>query len=110
MKCVCGTTLKPIKTEMDLYDGSISVKNVDAYYCPHCKEEIFTAEQGENIREKLQKINPIQAFSTRKKIIKVGNTLAIPVSKEMAEFMHLKKGQEAEISVKDKNRLILSLG
>ena len=37
MKCVCGTTLKPIKTEMDLYDGSISVKNVDAYYCPHCK-------------------------------------------------------------------------
>ena len=109
MKCACGAKLKEIKTEMDFFDGSVIVKDVDAHYCPNCKEEIFTSEQGDKIQEKLGQVVPIEPFRLRKKIIQVGNSLAVPISKEVAEFMQLHKGQEAELMVKNRHRLILNV-
>ncbi|MBS3060809.1 MAG: hypothetical protein J4432_04870 [DPANN group archaeon] len=101
--------MKKIKTELDLYDGTVIVKDIDAYYCINCKEEVFTSVQGEIVQKKLGQVVPVEAFKLRKKLIKVGNSLAMPISKEVAEFMQLHKGQEAELMVKSRHRLILNV-
>lgn len=107
MKCACGSTLKEIKTELELLDGDVMLKNVDAYYCPKCKEEVLTSGQIEAARQKIT--IPIEAFHVHKKIIKVGNTYAIPISKEIIEFVQAKKGTPVELIVKDRKRLIAEL-
>ena len=109
MKCVCGTEAKKIKTELELFDGTLLVRDVDAYYCPSCKEELFTSEQGGKIQEKLKGIVPIESFRVRKRVAKVGNSYMIPISKDVAEFMHLKKDTEVRLVVKDRRRLIIDV-
>jgi len=51
MKCVCGAKVEKIKTELELFDGSAVLKEVDAYYCPDCEEEVLTTEQLSLARE-----------------------------------------------------------
>lgn len=109
-RCVCGAKVEKIKTDMELFDGDIVLKDVDAYYCPKCKEEILTTDQLSSAREKLTGVLPnFEAFSLRKKITQLGNSLSIPISKELADFMHLRKGEEVRIVVKNRNRLIVDV-
>ena len=57
MRCVCGAETKKIKTELELFDGSLLVRDVEAYYCISCKEELFTSEQGGKVQKKLNDIS-----------------------------------------------------
>jgi len=107
-RCVCGAKWKKIKTKMELYGGEITVNDIDGYYCPKCKEELFTTGQLGQAQDKLHKTFPgFEAYSIIKKITKVGNSLTVPLSKELVDFMNLKKGQEVKIIVRDRNRLIV---
>lgn len=100
--------MKPIKADMDFYDGTIVVKNVDAYYCEKCKEELFTSEQAATAQQKLKEIYPgFEPYAINKKIAKIGNSLAIPLPKEVADFMHLHKGEKVKIVVKNRKRIII---
>lgn len=109
-KCVCGTTLKKIKTEMELFGGDVMVKNVDAFWCPNCKEELMDSGQISAAKEKVREIAPhFEAFSIRKRIAKVGNSLSVPLSKEIVEFLRLKRGEEVRITIKDRQRLIVDV-
>jgi len=109
MNCVCGARLEKIKTEIDFFDGKVIVRDVEAFYCPECKEELFNSKQGNELFEKVSKLNLNESFESRKKISKVGNSLAIPLSKEIAEYLQVKKGAEIQIKVKNKKRLIVDL-
>ncbi len=110
MKCVCGAKAEKIKTELELFDGSIVLKDVDAYYCPKCKEEILTTDQLSLAREKFGEILPnFEAFCLKKKVTQIGNSLSIPISREVAEFVHLRKGEEVKIMVKNRHRLIVDV-
>lgn len=109
-RCVCGATLEKIKTEMELFGGDVMVKNVDAFYCPRCKEEVMDSGQIQAAKEKVRQIVPnIEAFSIRKKIAKVGNSLSVPLSKEIVEFLRLRQGEEVKITVRDRKRLIMDV-
>jgi len=93
-----------------LYDGDVIINEVDALYCPQCNQEILTTKQVVEAQKKIAKILPeFEAFSIHKKITKVGNSLAIPLAKELAEYMKIKKGREVKITMKNKHRLILDL-
>jgi YgiT-type zinc finger domain-containing protein len=109
MKCVCGEKLKEIKTEMDFFDGSVIVRDVNAFYCPKCKEELFDSKEGDKIFDKVSKLNIPKPFESRKKIAKVGNSFAIPVSKEIADYLQIKKGESINIKVQSQKRLIVDL-
>jgi len=66
MRCVCGAKAEKIKTELELFDGSVVLKEVDAYYCPDCEEEILTTEQLSSARDRLKDILPsFEAFSSQ---------------------------------------------
>jgi YgiT-type zinc finger domain-containing protein len=51
MNCVCGARLEKISTEMSFFDGKVIVKDIEAHYCPNCKEEVFDSKQGDEIFE-----------------------------------------------------------
>jgi len=109
MKCVCGSKMDEIKTEMDFFDGKVVVKDVNAFYCPRCKEELFESKEGDRLFEQVSKLGIVQAFESRKKITKVGNSFALPISKELANYMQIKKGREVQIKVQNPKRLIVDL-
>ncbi len=44
MKCVCGNELQEIMTEMDFFDGKLIMRDVKAFYCSKCKEELFDSK------------------------------------------------------------------
>lgn len=109
-ECVCGAKARKIKTRLELYDGNVIINEVDALYCPECNEELMTTNQVMNAKEKLGEMFPgFQAFNLRKKITKVGNSLTIPLAKELVEYMNLKKGGEVRITLKNKKRLIVDV-
>ena len=109
-ECVCGAKARKIKTRLELYDGDVIINGVDALYCPECNEELMTTEQVAEAKEKLKDAIPgFEAFSVRKKITKVGNSLTIPLATEIAEYMNLKKGEDVRITLKNKNRLIVDV-
>ena len=109
MKCVCGAKLTEIKTDMDFFDGKIIVRDVTAFYCPKCKEELFDSKEGDRIFGNVSKLNISRPFESRKKITKVGNSFAIPVSKEIANYMQINKGKDIKIMVQNQKRLIVDL-
>ena len=109
MKCVCGAKMDKIKTEMDFFDGKVIVRDVNAFYCPKCKEELFDSKEGDKIFGEVSKLNIVQAFKSRKKITKVGNSFAIPVSKEIADYMQMKKGEDVQIKVENQKRLVVDV-
>ncbi|MBM3309005.1 MAG: hypothetical protein FJY77_02010 [Candidatus Altiarchaeales archaeon] len=109
-ECFCGAKARRIKTQLELYDGNVVINDVDALYCPKCNQELLTTKDVKKAREKLKEILPgFQAFSIRKKITKVGNSLTIPLAKELIEYMGLKKGEEVRIILKNRNRLIVDV-
>ena len=109
-ECVCGAKTQKIKTRLELYDGNVIINEVDALYCPECDEELMTTKQVKKAKEKLGELVPgFQAFNLRKKITKVGNSLTIPLAKELVEYMNLKKGEEVRITLKNKKRLIVDV-
>ncbi len=110
MKCACGTKTRKIKTQLELYDGDIVLNEVDAYYCDKCNEEYLTTEQAGKTQDRFKEALPgFEAFSIRKKITKVGNSLSIPLAKELTEYMDLAKGKEVKITLKNKHRLIIDV-
>lgn len=109
MKCACGNKLKEIKTEIDFFDGKLITRDVKAFYCSECKEELFDSKEGDKIFEQVSKLSLHYTFESRKKISKVGNSFAIPVSKEIAEYMQIKKGEAVLIKVKGPKRLIVEI-
>ncbi|MFH1055156.1 MAG: YgiT-type zinc finger protein [Candidatus Altiarchaeota archaeon] len=108
--CVCGAKWQKIKTKLELFGGDIIVNDVDAYYCPECKEELFTSDQAAAAQDKLHQTFPgFDAYRIRKKITKVGNSLTIPISKELADYMGMKKGGDVRITMKNRHRLIIDV-
>ena len=110
MECACGAKMRNVKTQLSLFDGEIVLNNVDAVYCPDCNEEIMTTEQAAEAQRRLKEALPnFEAFQISKKITRVGNSLTVPLSKELADYMNLKKGQEVRITLKNRHRLVLDV-
>jgi YgiT-type zinc finger domain-containing protein len=107
-ECICGAQLRKVKTKLELFGGDIVVNDVDAFYCPQCGEELLTTNQLAAAQDKLHQAFPgFEAYSIRKKIGKVGNSLSVPLSKELTDLMGLKKGGEVRITFKNKHRLVM---
>ena len=110
-QCVCGAKAQKTKTRLELFDGDVIINDVDALYCPECEMELLDTDAVADAGEKLRQTVPgFEAFSIRKKITKVGNSLSIPLAKEVTEFMNLEKGGEVRITLKNKHRLIVDVG
>jgi YgiT-type zinc finger domain-containing protein len=110
MECICGSKMRKAKTKLELFGGDIIINDVEAYYCPKCGEELLTTDQVTAAQNKLHQGFPgFDTYSIRKKVTKVGNSLTVPLSKELADYMGVKKGDDVRITLKNKHRLIVDV-
>jgi len=109
-ECLCGAKMRRTKTRLELFGGDIVINDVDAYYCPKCGEELLTSQQATAAQDRIYKSIPgFETYSIRKKVAKLGNSLSIPLSKELADYMNLRKGGEVRITLKNRHRLIVDV-
>src|SRR3990167_5536053 len=75
--------------------------------CSNCKES-FTDEKTTRAIEETAKKKRIWGLGKKTKITKTGNSLAVRIPKEIADFLKLKVGEEAYIHPEDHKLVIES--
>lgn len=105
MKCpVCEKgTLKNGKIKEIMF--GIYLGEFPAEICSKCNES-FTDEKTTRAIEEVAKKKGIWGLGKKTKITKTGNSLAVRIPKEIANFLNLKEGNDAYIHP-DKDRLII---
>ncbi|MBI2559077.1 AbrB/MazE/SpoVT family DNA-binding domain-containing protein [Candidatus Woesearchaeota archaeon] len=91
------------ETMFGVYLGEFS-----ADICSNCKES-FTDEKTTRAIEETAKKKRIWGLGKKTKITKTGNSLAVRIPKEIADFLKLKNGSEAYIHP-EKNKIVIEAG
>ena len=103
MKCViCGG--KTIKKNIEYKEFGISLGNFMADICKKCGETFFDEGTAENIQQKSKQLG-LFGLAKKAKVAEIGNSMAIRIPKEIAEFLKLKKGKEVIIFPESKHGL-----
>ncbi len=105
MKCpICDKgTLK--KGKMKEYMFGVYLGEFSADICSKCKESFTDAETTRKIEE-IAKDKGIWGMGKKTKITRTGNSLAVRIPKEIADFLKLKEGKDAYIHPEGKNLVI----
>lgn len=92
MRCVlCGgkTSAKNVEHK----EFGVSLGTFRAEVCEKCGETYFDEKTVERIQQKSKDIG-LFGLAKKAKVAKIGNSIAIRVPKEIADFLKLKKGEE----------------
>ncbi len=105
MRCpICGKgTLKSGKIKETMF--GVYLGEFPAEICANCNES-FTNEETTRKIEEAAKKKGIWGLGKKTKITRTGNSLAVRIPKEIAEFLKLKEGKETFIHP-DKNKLVI---
>ncbi len=105
MKCpICEKgTLKKGKIKEHMF--GIFLGEFPADICSKCKESFTDAETTRKIEE-IAKDKGVWGIGKKTKITKTGNSLAVRIPKEIADFLKLKEGKDAYIHPEGKNLVI----
>ena len=103
MKCViCGgrTSVKTVNYK----EFGVLIGHFKANVCKKCGEIYFDEDAVSKIQAKSKELG-LFGLAKKAKIAQVGNSIAIRIPKEIAEFLKLKKGKEVLIFPEGKNEL-----
>ena len=109
MKCVmCDKgTLK--KKNVDYREFGVFLGKYRGNVCANCGEVFFDSVTAKKIQAKSKELG-LFGLAKKTKVAKVGNSLAIRIPKEIAEFLKLRKEEEVKIFPKSQNELVISTG
>lgn len=108
MKCVmCEGMLQGETVEHTEF--GISLGKFKASKCAKCGEIFFDSKTVDKIQAKSKELGLFGLASKKSKIAKVGNSLAVRIPKEIAEFTKLKKEKEIRIIPKSQKEIIIEL-
>ena len=102
---MCGKGILEEKI-VEYKEFGIPLGKFTANICKNCGEAFFDSETAKKIQEKSKEMG-LFGLAKKTKVAKVGNSLAIRIPKEIAEFLKLKK--EKEVSIVPKNSHELSI-
>ena len=102
----CGKEM--IKKSVDYKLHGVSLGKFPAFVCEKCNETIFSEETSRNITA-IAKQKGLWGLQAKTKIGQSGKTLDIRLPKKIIEFMKIKKGVEATITLENKNTLIITV-
>ncbi|MFH1065867.1 MAG: AbrB/MazE/SpoVT family DNA-binding domain-containing protein [Nanoarchaeota archaeon] len=106
MKCgICRTEMKEKLVEHKEF--GISLGKFPAMVCSKCNEKFYDSATVDKIQSASKKAG-LFGMVSRVKAAKIGNSIAIRVPKEIAEFVHLKPGTEVIIHPEG-NKVILEI-
>ena len=107
MKCVfCGGLTTKRMTEYKEF--GVSLGNFKAHICNKCGEIYFDEKTAERIQLKSKQMG-LFGLAKKAKVAELGNSIAIRIPKEIAEFLSLKKGKEVTIFPKGKHELQINV-
>lgn len=107
MRCViCGG--QTIKKNVDYKESGVLVGNFTAFVCQKCGETYFDEKTAEKIQHKSKQMG-LFGLAKKAKVAEIGNSIAIRIPKEIAEFLKLKKGKEVTIFPESRNDLHISV-
>ncbi|MDP2717490.1 MAG: hypothetical protein Q8P02_01975 [Candidatus Micrarchaeota archaeon] len=107
MKCTeCDGTLEQKKERF--IDLGVDLGEFDALVCNKCGERFYPEKSVDKIQQK-QKEKGLWGLEARTKVSQYGNALGFRVSKKLAEFLKLKKGQKVEIVPKGPREFLVKI-
>lgn len=108
MKCViCDGKLEEKLVEHKEFE--VSLGKFKAMVCSKCNEVFFDSDVVDEIQAKSKKLGLFGLSSKKTKVAKVGNSLAIRIPKEIADFVNLKKEEEVRIIPKSKKEIVFEI-
>ena len=106
MKCIsCNGEMKEQMVEHKEF--GVSLGKFPAMVCSKCNEKFYDSAAVDKIQAASKKAG-LFGMVSRVKAAKIGNSIAIRVPKEIAEFVHLKPGTEV-ILHPEGNKVILEI-
>lgn len=107
-KCLeCGGVYSEKMIDFSLY--GISLGRYKAKVCNSCNDTLFNESESNKIDE-TAKEKKIWGLESKTTVGKVGNSLDIKISKKLAEFAGLKKGENVSIYPESRKKLIVEIG
>ncbi len=107
MKCVfCQGKLVDGKTEYKEFGVKLGI--FPAKVCSKCGEAVFDSETSDKIQQKSKEMG-LFGLRKRTKIALVGNSLAIRIPKEIAEFVGFQKEKEVTLYPNDKKGILVEV-
>ena len=99
LKCPCGKKAKYYK------NLSFNGHKLDGWSCAFCGEEYYNPQKVEQILL----INKLKKIIYHLKLSKVKSNLILRIPKEMSDALQLKKGEEVNVQLDDKERIIVTV-
>ena len=107
MKCVlCSGKTEP--KLVDYQEMGVSFGKYNAEACGQCGEEFFDEKTAGEIQRKSRQLG-LFGLARKAKVAEIGNSIAIRIPKEMAAFLHLKKGKEVTLLPKNRHDLMIQV-
>lgn len=105
MKCVmCGG--KMVKKVVPYSEVGVLLGEFPALECEACGEVLFNDDTAAKIQAK-SKEKGLFGIARKAIVAEIGNSIAIRVPKELAEFLKLSKGKEVTLVPKTKHDLLI---
>ena len=97
MKCQCkGNAEYAAHLKFNGFD-------IDGWVCKKCGEEYYNPEKA----EKILLLNKLKKMKYHLKLSQVKSNLILRIPKEVGIALSLKKGEEVELALSDKNEIVL---
>ena len=80
----------------------------EAEVCSKCGEIVFDEEVSEKIERKVREMR-LYGLGTNTKVGIAGSSFMIRITKKLAEFLKLKKGEEVHIYPESKKRIVIEM-
>ena len=107
MKCIlCEGKLEEKTVEYS--ELGILLGKFKGLTCTKCNETFFNAETADKIQQKSKELG-LFGLNKKTRVAQVGNSLAIRIPKEIADFVHLQKEGEVKIFPKNKSQIIIEI-
>src|SRR3989344_5380798 len=94
------------KNKVDYIFLGKNIGKFEAEVCDACGEQIFDETTSKQISSKIKELG-LWGMCARTKINKTGNSLSITITKKIADFLKLKKGEEVTIYPEDEKKLVV---
>jgi YgiT-type zinc finger domain-containing protein len=86
------------------YQGML-FRNVDVERCPKCGEEVFTPEQYERIRQRVEAMRPTLRLTRH--ITLAGKRPVLYLPEDIVRATGLKPGDEVDVYLQGKKRIVI---
>ena len=109
MKCVMCNKAALKEKMVEYKEFGVSFGRYKGSVCTNCGETFFDSQTARKIQNKSKELG-LFGLAKKTKVAKVGNSLAIRIPKEIADFVKLKKEEEVKIMPKSPHELIIEVG